>query len=130
MKRQRLAGAELATYLSRITAALVRTFAPSKIILFGSFARGDQNRASDLDLVVVADTTLPFCDRIGRALEACSAASERLPVEILVYTPAEWERMVRAGSSFARLVLSEGRVLHERQSKSYRGAALAEAGEA
>lgn len=128
MRRERLEGPDFETYLATITAALVRDFSPERIVLFGSFARGDQNRASDLDLVVIAPTALPFFDRIGRALEICQGASTRLPVEALVYTPEEWERMIAEGSSFAALVLREGRVLHDRRPEPGRGTALARTG--
>jgi predicted nucleotidyltransferase len=130
VRSERLAGAELEAYIGAVTAALVRDLEPERIVLFGSFARGDQNRASDLDLVVIMATQLPFCERIGRALESACRASRRLPVEPLVYTPEEWRRMQAAGSSFTALVRSEGRVLYERESQPERGAAVAEAGSA
>lgn len=88
-------------------------------------SRGDQNRASGLDLVVIAPTALPFEERIGQALQACYAASRRLPVEVLVYTPAEWERMRRTNRSFVAQIEREGRVLYDRESESHRGATLA-----
>jgi predicted nucleotidyltransferase len=130
VRRERLAGEELEGYLRAVSAALVRDLEPERIVLFGSFARGDQNRASDLDLVVIATTPLPFCERIGRALESAYGASRRLPVEALVYTPEEWRRMTAAGSSFATLVRREGRVLYDRESQPERGAALGETGPA
>jgi predicted nucleotidyltransferase len=130
MRRERLAGDELEAVLAAVTSALVRDLAPERIVLFGSFARGDQNRASDLDLVVIAPTALPFCDRIGSALESAGTASRRLPVEPLVYTPEEWEHMVAEGNSFAALVLREGRVLYERRPESRRGTPPARAGAA
>jgi predicted nucleotidyltransferase len=130
VRRERLAGEELERVLTAVTGALVRDLSPERIVLFGSFARSDQNRTSDLDLVVIAATTLPFCERIGRALESAVSASTRLPVEPLVYTPEEWERMVGEGSSFAALVLREGRVLYERRPESRRSAPLARAGAA
>lgn len=130
MQRERISGADLEACLAAVTAALVRDFEPERVVLFGSFARGDQNRASDLDLVVVAATPLPFCERIGRALESACSASRRLPVEALVYTTEEWRRMDAAGSSFVALVRQEGRVLYERESQPERGAAVAEAGSA
>ncbi len=130
MRRERLQGAELERYLATVTRALVASFAPGRVLLFGSFARADQNRASDLDLVVIADTGLPFCDRIGQALSACYAASTRLAVEALVYTPEEWRRMLESGSSFAQLVEREGRVLHDGESQSHRSAAVTPAGAA
>lgn len=125
VRRKRLCGQELEDHLARITAALVGAFAPERIILFGSFARGDQNRASDVDLVVIAPTELPFVERIGKALERCYAASDLVPVEVLVYTRQEWVRMLQAGNSFAMLVEREGRALHDRESKPRRGPAVA-----
>jgi predicted nucleotidyltransferase len=128
MRRERLEGEELERYLEAITRALVARLAPERVVLFGSFARGDQNRASDLDLVVIAETKLPVCDRIGQAIDAVWAASTRLPVEPLVYTPEEWARMRGEGRSFTVLVEREGRTLYERGSQPGRGAALASPG--
>lgn len=121
---------ELEAYLRTITEVLVRAFSPVQIILFGSFARGDQNRASDLDLIIIASTSEAFCDRIGTALKACYAASTRLPVEALVYTPEEWDAMRRANHSFARVVGREGRILYDRQSEPDRSTTLAHTGTA
>lgn len=128
MRRERLEGIDLERHLATLTRALVTEFAPEQVVLFGSFARGDQNRASDIDLVVITSTALPFCDRIGRALASCYAASTRVPVEVLVYTPDEWARMRARGSTWAGVVLREGRVLYDRQQEPDRGTAVAEAG--
>jgi UTP:GlnB (protein PII) uridylyltransferase len=125
MRRKRLEGADLDRYLERIATGLVQAFSPRQLILFGSFARGDQNRASDVDLVVIAETGEPFHERIGRALDACYRVAPELPVEVLVYTPREWEDMRREGNTFARRVLEEGRVLYECGPQSDRSAALA-----
>ena len=128
--RSRLIGTELEEYLQRITAGLVAVFDPSRIILFGSFARGDQNRASDLDIVVIAPTRLPFCERIGKALACCYAASTRLPIEVLVYTPEEWRRMLQENNPLLSLVAREGRILYGGKPKRDRGTPLAETGAA
>jgi predicted nucleotidyltransferase len=41
----------------------VRVQRARKVILFGSVARSDADSTSDLDLVIVADTTRPFFER-------------------------------------------------------------------
>lgn len=130
MQLQRLEGEELERTLTELVSAIVASLDPERILLFGSFARGDQNRASDIDLVVVAHTSLPFCDRIGRVLEACHPISPGRPVEALVYTPEEWQRMLAEGRSFAHHVVREARVLHERGPKRSGGATLAASGPA
>jgi predicted nucleotidyltransferase len=129
VKRRRLSGDELERVLAAIARAIVRRLAPERILLFGSFARGDQNRTSDVDLVVIAATALPFCDRIGEVLVACADAASPAPVEPLVYTPEEWARMLAEGRSFAQHVEREARVLYDRSQRG-RGAPLASPGPA
>jgi len=128
MRRARLEGADLERYLDAMTSMLAQALSPHRIVLFGSFARGDQNRASDVDLVIVADTTLSFCDRIGWALQAVEGVVPAMPVEPLVYTPDEWRRMEGEGSSFVQLLQGEGRVLYERGSERDGSPAVARAG--
>lgn len=43
--------------VERITRTIVERFDPERIILFGSRARGDAGADSDLDLVVVMEST-------------------------------------------------------------------------
>ena len=74
----------------------------SRIVLFGSLARGDWAFGSDLDLiVVVSDSPLPFTDR------PATFDTVALPVstDLLVYTTREWESMAEgvAGSGMRRL---------------------------
>ncbi len=57
--------------------------------LFGSFARGDSSRTSDIDLIVIMDTSKPFFERY----EEFSELILSLPcaLDLLIYTPKEWE---------------------------------------
>jgi predicted nucleotidyltransferase len=84
---------------------------PEKVVLFGSCARGDFHEGSDIDLLVVMETQERFLDRIGRVQEVLDCA---LPVEAVVYTPAEFQRMLAEGNSFVTRAMAEGRVLYER----------------
>ena len=74
-----------------------------RIGYFGSYARGNWGVGSDLDVVVI--------------LENCQEPFERrqigwdtrdlpVPVDLLIYTAAEWERL-RASAGFARTVERE-----------------------
>lgn len=62
------------------------------VYLFGSHARNDASRLSDVDLAVVADG-LPerFLDRL--LLYPGLFRHLGTPVDLLVYTPQEWDRM-------------------------------------
>lgn len=71
---------------------------------FGSYARGDWGVGSDLDLVaIVAESALPF----DRRAAAWDLVGLPVPTELLVYTEAEWQRLVSQGGRFARTLLTE-----------------------
>lgn len=79
-------------------------------LLFGSYARGTATERSDIDVIFVEETDLPFLRRLDRYL---GPLVDRLhvPVEVLVYTPQEFERM--KDRPFVRQALQEGIILYE-----------------
>ena len=83
-----------------------------KAIVFGSVARGEADEWSDLDLVIIADTTRPFLERY-RDFEGLYDVWPRL--DLLIYTPAEFAQMRAEGRPFIEQVLAEGVVIHEAQ---------------
>lgn len=100
---------ELAERLRQLTIAL-RLYQPERVYLFGSTARGDADELSDLDIVIIKPTAVPFIERlleVGRLLPAGVGA-----VDLLVYTPDEFETMLRDGNAFAQMIVEEGRLLH------------------
>lgn len=83
--------------------------AVERIGVVGSYARGDWGVGSDLDVVViVTESPLSFERRAARF----DTAELPVPVDLLVYTSAEWERMVADGR-LARLA-AEARWLVDR----------------
>ena len=98
----------------------MRACGPVRVIVFGSFARGDTHEGSDLDLIVVKDTDERFFDRIGRVRDAAHGLG--LDVQPLVYTPAEFQDMLAQGNSFLETVLADGVVAYERDSTKKRPA--------
>jgi predicted nucleotidyltransferase len=96
----------------------VRAYDPLRVIVFGSFARGDTHEGSDLDLIVVKDTDERFFNRIGRVRDAAHGLG--LDVQPLVYTPTEMEEMLTGGNSFLGTALLEGAVAYERDATGER----------
>ena len=85
-------------------------YRPQRIILHGSFARGDHHEGSDVDLIIVKDTDVRFVDRIEQVLEfSCGECA----IEPLVYTERELDTMLAAGNAFLEKALEEGVVIYE-----------------
>ena len=81
---------------------------------FGSYARGDWGVGSDVDLIVVVDSSdAPFERRAAR----WDTASLPVPADVLVYTDAEWQAMRRAGR-LSEKITRETIWLYVRQSTS------------
>jgi len=85
---------------------------PERIILFGSYARGERDPWADLDVVVVQPTDLPFIQRTRRLLEDFDPC---VAMDILVYTPEEFAELSQSRDFFKEEILAKGRVLYERE---------------
>jgi hypothetical protein len=68
---------------------------------------------------VIAESELDFFDRIGRVLRLYRGDRE---INVLVYTPDEWQRMLAEGRRFIKRMADEGRVLYERDAHGSDGA--------
>ncbi|GAB4580662.1 MAG: nucleotidyltransferase domain-containing protein [Anaerolineales bacterium] len=98
--------------LPEITTRIVKASHPDKIILLGSYGRGDDGPDSDLDLLVVIS-----------GIKHLRAESTRLrgelrgllvPVDIVVTTPEQLERLKNVSGLIYHRVMTEGKVVYER----------------
>jgi len=93
---------------------------PEKIILFGSYANGEPGVDSDLDiLVVTGDDFIPssFSEKSKIYLKVSQSISEikkEFPVDLIVHTKAMHQQFIETNSLFARELLSNGKVLYEK----------------
>jgi len=98
-------------------AALVRDirehYKPLRVILFGSYARGQAHAGSDLNLCLVVPEAGEWLERHVEFLRRFDLAG--LAVKPVIYTSQELERLRAEGHPFVREILEEGRVLHERR---------------
>jgi len=91
----------------------LKEYQPEKIILFGSYARGQTDEYSDLDFVLIKKTDKRFLERL---IEVAKLIDNDLgDVDVFVYTPEEFERMIEWGNPFIERVLKEGRTLYEKK---------------
>ena len=96
--------------VNQVVEQIVKNFKPQKIILFGSYARGNPHPESDLDLLVIIDTPL----KEGKlSLEIRRNLGVMFGLDLIVYKPQHLKDRVEMGDWFLRDILKEGKVLYE-----------------
>lgn len=96
--------------LQQVVDRVVAEAQPSRVILFGSYGRGDARKGSDLDLMVVLPTVT---DRYGDMIRLHKAVGNvGVGVDLLVYSDAEFERRSRVPGTVLYSARKEGRQLN------------------
>jgi predicted nucleotidyltransferase len=98
--------------ISEIVNKIAVGYNPDKIILIGSYADGTPNKDSDLDLLIIQETDLPPHKR-GLDIRL-SLIGSKVPIDILVYTNAEFEKEKNEKFSFLYSAIKTSEVLYER----------------
>jgi len=96
--------------IREITQKIVKEFKPEKIILFGSYAWGEPNEDSDVDLFLVKNTRKRRVER-GREVQRILWGS-KIPVDVLVYTPEEIKKRLAFEDFFIEDIMQKGKILY------------------
>ncbi len=89
---------------------IAEKFYPKKIILFGSYAYDTPRPESDLDLLVIIDTSLSEAEQ---AVQILSQIDYLFGLDLLVFTPDHFAQRLDLGDSFLHEVVERGKVLYE-----------------
>jgi len=97
--------------IQEITRRIRDSLPAEKIILFGSYARGNPGPDSDLDLfIVVPDSDQPGYRRARGVYRSLRGVG--VPVDVIVQTREEVRRGRQVPTSLVSRVFAEGKVLH------------------
>jgi predicted nucleotidyltransferase len=100
-----------ASLLNTITRTIVERFHPRRIVLFGSFARGDAGPDSDVDLFIEMESTQRPPER---TMEISGAFGLRpWPLDVVVYAPDEVRHLRGVRGTLLATVEQEGKTLYE-----------------
>ena len=96
--------------IERFSRELVENYHPEKVVLFGSFARGEANAGSDVDLLVIMRFE---GNGLKQAVKIIRRLKPRFGVDLIVRTPSEIRKRLQQNDFFLKKAVAEGRVLYE-----------------
>ncbi len=84
--------------------------------VYGSVAKGRADEHSDVDLILIRETALPFFDRVREVLDI---VNELAPLDLLIYTEDEFQKLLgEPGRYFLKDIAETGVVIEGRQDRS------------
>lgn len=97
--------------LNRILKVIIEEYKPEKIILFGSLVSGELHEWSDIDLLIVKNTKSRPIERI---LELGRLIKPKVGIDLFIYTPEEYDLLLKERNSFLLNILNTGEVIYEK----------------
>ncbi len=92
---------------------IIENYNPEKIILFGSYARGNYNDDSDLDFILIKETSVPKHKRgieVRRLFYGLA-----VPMDFKIYTTTEFTNELSNQYSFLSTAIQGSKILYERK---------------
>jgi len=93
---------------------------PYKIILFGSYAKGNPTENSDIDLMVILDNnhvSKTYEERLYKKVSVRNLVLEinrKMPLDILVYSKEEFNLMKKSGNYLIDEIEKTGKIIYEK----------------
>ena len=94
----------------RLLAPIFRQNNVRKVVLFGSASRESLTKKSDLDLMIIKETSKRFFDRYEEFDEIYTLIKNRA-IDLLIYTPEELKNI--SHRPFIKRILKEGKSIYE-----------------
>jgi len=99
---------ELLERLKDIAKRLKREYGAEKVILYGSYAKGEETEDSDIDIFVIAPTDERFFERMATVVRIIRDLRKGLAIEPIVMTREEVEDRIEMGDEFVKQIIEEG----------------------
>ncbi len=84
-----------------------RLFEIDKLIVFGVKRNEKNNSVTDVDICVVCE----YGDKNAWLKKAYLEIESKVPYDIFLYTPSEWDEMTKQSESFASRIVRKGCVV-------------------
>ncbi len=103
---------EIRELIDLLVDKIVREYKPERIILFGSYAYGNPDPDSDLDLLIIKNTLKRPIDRWVEVKKILRDPDLTIPVSPFVYTESELKERVAIKDFFIEEILKKGEILY------------------
>lgn len=98
----------------------LKPYQPEKVILYGSYAKGNPRRDSDIDLLIIKETDKEYFENIR---EVCQLLRPKKyygtlkyikGLDPIVLTPSQIRKRLSLGDFFVEDIIREGKVIYEK----------------
>ena len=93
--------------------SIIRRTNPEKIYLFGSYATESSDEQSDIDLLIIAPSYERPLERRLKLRRMLSEYDRKFGLDLLVYTPDEFEMLAKETSSFIYSAIKQGKKIYD-----------------
>ena len=101
--------------IANVLKGVFRKYHIHKAIVFGSYAKGGYTPKSDLDMVLIKNTSLAFFARYKGIYEAIYEKLKNIEIDLLIYTPRELKNI--SHRKFIQKIMNEGVAIYEQGKK-------------
>jgi predicted nucleotidyltransferase len=98
--------------IKKMVRRIVGELSPDTVILYGSYAYGEPDESSDVDLFVVQAGSEPRKQQVAKIEELIRRSWPGVSVQATVYAPEHVMERLRVGDQFIQEILDRGKVLH------------------
>lgn len=98
---------ELSDSISSVCEEIVNNFSPEKVILY-NVKRNVTGEIRSFKICVIVETD----NRLDTERHIYLDVDSDIPFDVLVYTPDEWDRLLKEKSSFAYRIINGGTYIH------------------
>ncbi len=95
--------------------SIIRKINPEKIYLFGSYPTESFDEQSDIDLIIIAPSKERPLERRLKLRRMLSEYDRSIGLDLLVYTPDEFEMLAKEPSSFIFSAIRHGTKIYDRE---------------
>jgi len=98
--------------VKKVIEQMVIKYKPEKIIIFGSYVKGDFSKDSDLDFLIIKNDVPKY--GVDRIRELSKLIDRKIPCDFFICKQEELEKRLKLGDPFIKKILKEGEVVYDK----------------